>query len=227
MSQLASRLSASGQELCRDEREVLIQGTVHHVNPRRLLKIEHPIEAVSGSRLFGVPHLARGDREWCRDRADRGLHLDMELDAGPLVKREHVVPKTISSRECNVFDALPQVSTARSSEPFAFDFDDKQLTLERTFLHAFEQVPGMAQAYRRWLHEGAAFHYVSASPWHLFIPLSRFMQRSKFPVGSLHLRDFRLKSSSRWNLLKSSMNYKIAIIEDFKSCKTSHFDHLG
>lgn len=89
---------------------------------------------------------------------------------------------------------------------------DRTLALKRTFLHRFEEVPGMARAYREWSRQGAVFHYVSASPWHLFVPLSQFMRRSVFPIGSLHLRDFRLKSSSRWNLLKSSKDYKLGNI---------------
>ena len=90
---------------------------------------------------------------------------------------------------------------------------DRRLTLERTFLQSFKAIPGMAAAYRAWSNEGAAFHYLSASPWHLADPLGRFMRRSAFPKGSLHLRDFRLKSNSRWNLLKSSEDYKLKAIE--------------
>lgn len=91
---------------------------------------------------------------------------------------------------------------------------DRKLTLKRTFLQSFRAVPGMARVYRAWRSEGAAFHYVSASPWHLFSPLSSFMRRSAFPKGSLHLRNFRVKSSSRWNLLKSSKDYKLKAIEE-------------
>ncbi len=90
---------------------------------------------------------------------------------------------------------------------------DRKLTLERTFLHSFKAIPGMASAYRVWSKQGAAFHYVSASPWHLADSLAQFMKRTAFPSGSLHLRDFRIKSSSRWNLLKSSKAYKIDVIE--------------
>ncbi len=91
---------------------------------------------------------------------------------------------------------------------------DRKLTLERTFLQSFASVPGMAQAYRAWQTQGAAFHYVSASPWHLFKPLERFMRRTAYPRGSMHLRNFRLKDSSRWNLLKSSRDYKEKVIEN-------------
>lgn len=94
------------------------------------------------------------------------------------------------------------------------DVHDRKLMLHRTFLESFKPVPGMASAYRRWSREGAVFHYVSASPWHLYVPLAKFMQRMAFPTGTMHLRNFRLKGSTRWDLLKSSESYKIGVIEE-------------
>lgn len=44
---------------------------------------------------------------------------------------------------------------------------DKRLLLERTFLKPFEEAPGMAELYRGWADIGAAFHYLSSSPWQL------------------------------------------------------------
>jgi hypothetical protein len=67
--------------------------------------------------------------------------------------------------------------------------DRKQL-LANTFLREFQAVPGMASLYRRWAEEGAVFHYVSASPWQLYVPLAEFLQAAGFPHGSFHLKDF-------------------------------------
>ena len=73
---------------------------------------------------------------------------------------------------------------------------------------------GLAELYTELQKKGAVFHYVSASPWHLYMPLLRFMAREGFPQGTLHLRNFRLKDSSRWNLLESSRPHKLESIRE-------------
>ena len=72
--------------------------------------------------------------------------------------------------------------------------------LANTFLRKFRDVPGMADLYRDWADEGAAFHYVSSSPWQLFDPLVDF-QEELFPDGSFHLRSFRLRDHMLRRLL--------------------------
>jgi hypothetical protein len=76
---------------------------------------------------------------------------------------------------------------------------DKEALLANTFLRPFRAVPGMAEAYRRWAEKGAAFHYLSASPWQLYPPIEEFLIAGNFPPGSLQLRDFRLKDRSFFN----------------------------
>ena len=94
----------------------------------------------------------------------------------------------------------------------------KRRILERTFLEPFEAVSGMAARYRDWRDDGGAvFHYVSASPWHLYPELSRFMSRNKFPTGTLHLRQFRVKDERRWNLLASPRRHKLREISTLVS----------
>jgi hypothetical protein len=61
---------------------------------------------------------------------------------------------------------------------------DRRELLANTFLREFRGVPGMAEAYRKWAADGAAFHYVSASPWQLYDPLARFLAVEGFPEGS-------------------------------------------
>jgi len=79
----------------------------------------------------------------------------------------------------------------------------KQL-LANTFLHPFRPVLGMAQLYQHWADQGAAFHYVSSSPWQLFQPLWTLLQDSQFPAGSMHLRWFRLRDEmfKSWRIVR-------------------------
>jgi len=63
--------------------------------------------------------------------------------------------------------------------------------LKQTFVRDFEAVEGMAELYARWQAHGAAFHYVSRSPWQLYEPLAEFTAASGFPRGAFHLRNFR------------------------------------
>ena len=90
---------------------------------------------------------------------------------------------------------------------------DKKALLANTFLRPFRAAPGMALAYDRLAAAGAAFHYVSSSPWQLYPALSAFMAAAGFPRGSVHLRKFRVKDESLFNVLKSSRETKPPVIE--------------
>jgi phosphatidate phosphatase APP1 len=90
---------------------------------------------------------------------------------------------------------------------------DKLRLLERTFLQEFEPVPGMATAYRRWADAGAAFHYLSASPWQLYDALTGFLASTGLPAGSLHLKQFRVKDSSFWSLFQDPKAYKTPLLD--------------
>lgn len=70
---------------------------------------------------------------------------------------------------------------------------DKARLARATFLEPFVPVPGMAEAYRAWRAQGAAFHYVSSSPWQLCDELSSFLAQEGFPQGTMHLKRFRWK----------------------------------
>lgn len=96
---------------------------------------------------------------------------------------------------------------------------DRRELLANTFLRPFRAVPGMAEAYRSWEAAGASFHYVSASPWQLFEPLSRFLAEAGFPAGTFHLKRVRLKDASAANLFASPLESKgpaiRALLESF------------
>jgi len=90
---------------------------------------------------------------------------------------------------------------------------DRSAMLRRTFLEAFEPVPGMAELYRSWAEQkGARFSYVSASPWQLFEPLRQFVRSNSFPAGSFELKNFRLKDKTRFSLFEGPERHKSAVI---------------
>jgi phosphatidate phosphatase APP1 len=48
---------------------------------------------------------------------------------------------------------------------------DRAALLRGTFLEPFRPVRGMAALYRAWSDDGAQFHYLSATPWQLYVAL--------------------------------------------------------
>jgi len=91
---------------------------------------------------------------------------------------------------------------------------DKEALLENTFLRDYLPVNGMAALYQHWQEQGAAFHYVTGSPWQLYPPLMDFLLQSGFPKGSFAMRNFRLKDSSFIDFLSSAEEFKIAVINE-------------
>ncbi len=73
---------------------------------------------------------------------------------------------------------------------------DRRKLLQNTFLREFEPIAGMAEVYQNWATQGAAFHYVSSSPWQLYSCLKELLDRAGFPAGSFHLRAIRLRDPS-------------------------------
>ena len=90
---------------------------------------------------------------------------------------------------------------------------NRKALLRSTFIKPFEPVPGMAQVYQQWAAKaGAQFHYVSASPWQLYEPLAGFIRTNGYPAGTFHLKDFRWKDQSFFNLFGSPEDYKAGVI---------------
>ena len=90
--------------------------------------------------------------------------------------------------------------------------DPKRLW-ESTFFKPFTPVPGMADFYRRLGASGTSIHYVSSSPWHLYVPLNQFLADAGFPSATLALKMIRLKDRSILNILKSPSETKPPQIE--------------
>lgn len=59
-----------------------------------------------------------------------------------------------------------------------------RLMLRSTFLEEWLPVPGMPDVYREWASHGAAFHYVSSSPWQLQPQLEALLAKAGFPPGA-------------------------------------------
>ncbi len=90
---------------------------------------------------------------------------------------------------------------------------DRRELMANTFLRPFRAVPGMAELYRSWQQAGADFHYVSASPWQLFVPLLELLNTQAFPAGTLHLRWFRPQEDSLLEWMAGSEHSKREAIE--------------
>lgn len=85
--------------------------------------------------------------------------------------------------------------------------------LANTFLRELQAVAGMADVYRAWTKDGAAFHYVSSSPWQLYAMLAGFIEVNGFPAGTFHMKTVRWKDKSVLSLVASPARFKHAEIE--------------
>ncbi|NQU23968.1 MAG: App1 family protein [Candidatus Nealsonbacteria bacterium] len=90
---------------------------------------------------------------------------------------------------------------------------DHEAMLRNTFLREFKPVPGMAELYRDCAARGIVFHYVSGSPWQLYPALATLFGPDGYPLGSFHLKYFRLTDASALNLLLSQEKTKTEAIE--------------
>ena len=86
---------------------------------------------------------------------------------------------------------------------------DRSELIQNTFVRPFRATSGLAELYARLAKEGAAFHYLSGSPWQLYEPLIEFLDLGGFPFGALHLRAFRVKDRSIRQFFGSSMGHKL------------------
>jgi len=90
---------------------------------------------------------------------------------------------------------------------------DRHALVENTFTKPFRAVEGMSDLYRRWAEAGATFHYVSASPYQLYVPLREWIEADKFPMGSFRLKEFRWKDETFLNLFAESDKIKSPAVE--------------
>jgi hypothetical protein len=73
----------------------------------------------------------------------------------------------------------------------------KKTVLRNTFLKPFEEAPGMRERYQIMSDNAGpeadvCFHYVSGSPWQMYVPLSQFvLGDAGFPAGTFHMKNLR------------------------------------
>jgi hypothetical protein len=90
---------------------------------------------------------------------------------------------------------------------------DRRKLIANTFFRPFQAVDGMADLYRRWAEEGHQFHFVSSSPWQLYVPLSSFMRDAGFPPAAFHLKQLRLKDTSVLEIAADPLATKPPLLE--------------
>ena len=168
---------------------------------------------VAHSPVFGVPALA-GSLEAANQTPNR---LKPGLQTSTAFLEFSAALQTNDTRQFNgIALVLPATGISVIS-----DIDDTikisevldhDALIRRTFLQPFEAVPGMAEVYRRWATNGMQFHYVSASPWQLQLPLIEFTRTSLFPQGSWHMKQWRLKDRTYRSIFENPENYKVETI---------------
>ena len=105
---------------------------------------------------------------------------------------------------------------------------NRDALLLNTFCRPFKAVDGMAELYRAWQTNGAQFHYLSASPWQLYIPLAEFIGKAGFPAGTFHMKEFRAKDSRFLALLSDPETFKLKLIRPFfEQFPQRHFVLVG
>lgn len=94
------------------------------------------------------------------------------------------------------------------------EINERRQLLANTFLREFREIEGMAALYRQWAEQGIDFHYVSSSPWQLFLPLWQMLQACEFPLGSIHLRAFRLRNHMLQRMVRIRRSGKARAIRE-------------
>jgi len=152
-----------------------------------------------------VPRSAGGDGRWLRYDAvppsadDRG---DGQPEAAAASGAIQFIDEAGTSVISDIDDTVKVTNVANRRE-----------LLVNTLVREFLAVPGMAGVYGRWREAGAAFHYVSSSPWQLAACLGGFLRDAGLPPGSMHLKLFRLKDSTPLGRLPSRKRLKRRVIE--------------
>eukprot|EP00466_Bigelowiella_natans_P002525 jgi/Bigna1/65663/fgenesh1_kg.122_\ len=85
---------------------------------------------------------------------------------------------------------------------------DRRKMLSNTFLYDFVAVDGMNELYSLLKDKGAAFHYVSNSPWQLQPDLQDFLNQANFPQGSFHLKHLRFRLNKPITFLKNRLGLR-------------------
>ncbi|MBT8099162.1 MAG: DUF2183 domain-containing protein, partial [Gammaproteobacteria bacterium] len=109
-------------------------------------------------------------------------------------------------------DGLSVISDIDDTVKVSYVTHRKSL-LEHTFLLDFVAAPGMSERYRDWASNDMGFHFVSSSPWHLYEPLSEFLDQNDFPWATFSLKSIRFRDETLLDLFKKGTETKPAAIK--------------
>src|SRR5262245_45431454 len=157
-------------------------------------------------------------RDWAESAAvGEERYLELRVVGATATGRVYLLPPTGLSVISDIDDTLKHSQVAC-----------KQTLLTNTFLRPYEAIPGMASLFRDWWAQGAAFHYVSSSPWQLYEHLAEHLADEGFPTGSFHLRSFRLRDHLLRRLLLLRRSGKLSVIRSlFKAFPRRRFLLIG
>jgi phosphatidate phosphatase APP1 len=168
-----------------------------------------------GDQIYGLPKKSRPNGQFqaavripvdqirpeSESRCAEEKCLSVEVCGARASGRVHLLEPTGLSVISDIDDTLKHSDVAC-----------KRTLLTNTFLRPFEAIPGMAPLFREWSAEGAAFHYVSSSPWQLYEHLAEHLASEGFPAGSFHLRPFRLRDHLLRRILMLRRSGKLSVI---------------
>ena len=166
-----------------------------------------PRKSAGNGHFSGVIRVRSEDLDMLRDlgQVEQGqVFLDVCLPHQRSASRGkiHLIPQEGVSVISDIDDTLKHTDVA-----------SRHALLANTFLREFMPIKGMSRQFRSWAKQGAAFHYVSSSPWQLFRHLSSHLAEEGFPEGTFHLRAFRLRDHLLRRLLLLRRSGKGAVIK--------------
>lgn len=192
---------------------------------RRVMRVDRAAEEYFRTRMRQFLVHAAAGRTVSIGIGDQ-VHAVGPTDAAGLLRTELVLPEAVidairddstpsipwikfkavlSSGDEREFGGLVQLLEPQGASIIS-DVDDtlkhsnvpnRRDLFHNTFSRAFAPIPGMPELYQRCAAAGTAFHYVSGSPWQLYEPLSQFWREHGYPMGSFHLKRFRLRETAR------------------------------
>ncbi len=157
--------------------------------PRRtnrsgLFKGRLHLDATQLCQLLGIRATDPADAGVALIARSAGIPLTVELDH-PTIPSQPIIARCIAWQGLSVVSDIDDTIKDSQVAPL-------RILLANTFLNEFRSVAGMSKLYRQWATVGADFHYVSSSPWQLFVPIEKLCQKDQFPAGTFHLRSFHL-----------------------------------
>lgn len=179
-----------------------------------------------GRQLFTLP----------RTSGDGHALVDVEMPAADFGDQS-VLPIEVALRPGDDRVMMSRVQLAHGSRLLVSDIDDtikvshvrsKRALLRKTFLEDPEVVPGMVELYERLLGPLGHLHFVSSSPYQLFLPLERMCSLAGFRPASFGLKRVRPKGLSVTRLFGNPLESKPrAIVPLFQRFSEATFVLVG